>query len=137
MNVLALDVGGTTGYAYLQNGGLELTGNLQPDDIPNSILPSLEVDLVIVEYPIPAITLPRSARVASRRIREMFPEALEVSPSSWKSLNYPSKFPFPREKYPSPTQHQMDAFWIGRHGISLLSIPSNPSIQRKKGEMIL
>ena len=120
--IIGIDVGSTTGYAIWdedQNILVE-SGNILSEDIENSILSKQYVGAtVIVEYPVNTPTCPRSAKSAARKIQVLFPQAIEVVPGQWKNSGIQLRSPFPWKRYPDPTPHQRDAYWILRFGMEL------------------
>lgn len=136
MKLLALDPGVTTGYALFEVRILDGAylvehrewGNLNLEDLKESLLPtlkSLEPDLQVImeKIPLPSVgKLGDSLRRVLEYLHQLFPDAIQVAPGSWKYiLNfttiYPLIAPLDDHDHP-PTQHQKDAFYLGVYYIA-------------------
>lgn len=115
---LALDPGITTGYAYFEDDELKLSGNLLAEDLDDSILLELAeiegLEVVIEDVPIPTRSqLNFELQKIIGWLQQRFPNAVSVKPSWWKTNLYIRHRSLPASLGPHPTQHQLDAFYIG------------------------
>ena len=121
--ILSIDPGITTGYALqisLGDGPLALclAGNLSPEDIDCLRVFSHKegsLQVVIEETPIP--TTGRMNRVLKQvvtQINSYFPEAIRVSPSTWKSMYKARRYlVLSKGKSSSFSPHMKDAIRMG------------------------
>jgi len=119
--ILSLDPGLTTGYALVTAEGLlSQSGNIGIEDLKDSsILESIKkipgLSIVIEEVPIYGNSkLGRQLQQVNATLREMFPEAVKLPPSAWKTIPSISNFPVPSEwDGKKLTQHQKDSYRMG------------------------
>lgn len=120
MKLLALDPGITTGYAFFEDGTLQETGNLAPEDLSSSILlkyaayDPMTIRVIVENVPIPTMSeMNRTLLGVVSCIRTLFPHATWIRPTIWKqgpaaSMSVPTTW----DDQPL-TSHQRDAIRIG------------------------
>jgi hypothetical protein len=114
MKILAIDPGITTGYALVTDDGvLQLSGNLQPEDLMESVLRTFALmpNLLVVmeDTPVPTLgKMNRNLMLVKNQLYTMFPNAKLVAPGVWKTNLAVANYPVP--KGIEMTQHQKDAY---------------------------
>ncbi len=114
MPILSIDPGITTGYCLVGVDGLIIeSGNLQPEDLPESILVSYSKDtelrVVLEDTPIPTHSQMNQRLLEVKNfLLNLFPHATQVLPGVWKTNLSIANLSLPKDR--EMTQHEKDAY---------------------------